>query len=150
MSADINAFVDKLVADAENKIRTDLKNVSMQVKADFLQKANEVVSLYYSNYKPKLYIRTYNLQNNVIDDDISFSLLNNNGYGAFIQFNSSGMSNYSKGNKDIVVSNFMHGIHGRESVAVDSNPAIDLMNDFQWHYKTVLDGYFMNLGYTIK
>lgn len=149
MSADVNAFVDKIIADAENKIRTDLSNISSKAKRDFVERAKEAVSLYYANYYPKIYQRTDNLRNNVIDDDISFSVLNGGEYGAWIQFNSNGMASYTMGSKDVVVSNFMQGIHGRRSVAVDPNPAMDLMDDFQNSYKKTLDGYFIALGYTI-
>jgi hypothetical protein len=149
MSAGVNALVDKIIADAEAKVRTDLKDISSKVKNDFVTKAKETVFSYYV-WKPRTYQRTYNLQNNVIDDDLTFATLNGNGYGAWIQFNSSGMSDYSMGSKDVVVSNFMHGIHGRRSVFVESNPAMDLMDDFQQNYKNILDSYFVNLGYTVK
>ena len=150
MSADVNTLVDKIIADAEKKVRTDLKHISSMTKKDFINKAKEAVLLYYSHYVPKIYDRTENLKNNVIDDNLSFATLNGNGYGAWIQFNSDGMSDYDTGNKDAVVSNFMYGIHGKRSIFVESNPAIDLMDDFQENYKTILDGYFMNLGYTVK
>ena len=150
MSADINAVVDKIIADAEKKVRTDLKDISSRAKQDFIQKAKEVVLLYYAHYSPKVYQRTGNLQDNVIDDDLSFVALNGNGYDAWIQFNSDGMSDYDTGSKDAVVSNFMYGIHGRPSIFKESNPAIDLMDDFQENYKKILDGYFINLGYTVK
>jgi hypothetical protein len=152
MSADVNAIVDKIIADAEKKVRTDLKNISSKVKKDFVYKAKEAVSAYYANYSPKIYIRTNNLRNGVIDEDISFEALNGNGYGAWIQFNSNGMSDYEDGtySADIVVSNFMSGIHGRSSVAVEDNPARDLMNDFQNNYKKTLDSYFIDLGYTVN
>ena len=150
MSTDVNTLVDKIVADAEKKVRTDLKKISSMAKIDFLGKAKEAVLLYYSHYHPMVYVRTGNLKDNVIDDDFSFSTLNGNGYGAWIQFNSNGMSDYSIGSKDAVVSNFMYGIHGKKSIAVEGNPAIDLMDAFQENYKTILDGYFVNLGYTVK
>lgn len=149
MSASVNALVDKIIADAEAKVRTDLKDISSKVKTDFVTKAKETVFSYYV-WKPRTYQRTYNLQNNVVDDDLTFATLNGNGYGAWIQFNSSGMSDYSMGNKDVVVSNFMYGIHGRRSVFVESNPAMDLMDDFQQNYKKNLDSYFVNLGYTVQ
>lgn len=152
MSADVNAIADKIIADAEKKIRTDLKNISSKVKKDFVDKAKEVVSLYYANYSPRLYVRTSNLMNGVIDEDISFAALNGNGYGAWIQFNSNGMSDYNDGtySADTVVSNFMSGIHGRPRVKIDGTPAITLMNNFQNSYKKILDGYFLDLGYKVN
>lgn len=150
MGADVNTFVDKIVADAEKKVRTDLKNISSMAKKDFIDKAKEAVLLYYSHYTPRVYIRTDNLKNNVIDDSLSFSTLNGNGYSAWIQFNSDNMSEYDIGSKEAVVSNFMYGIHGKRNIFVEKNPAIDLMDGFQESYKTILDGYFINLGYTVK
>ena len=150
MSTDINAFVDKIIADAEKKVRTDLGNISSKAKIDFVNKAKEIMSLYYAHYQPKIYQRTNNLRYNAIDEDMSFIVLNGNGYGAWIQFNSSGMLDYDMGNKDVVVSNFMYGIHGRKSVFVEENTAMDLMNDFQNDYKKTLDSYFIKLGYTVE
>ena len=150
MSADVNAFIDKMIADAEKKIRTDLKDISSKAKKDFTDKAKEAVMLYYSHYNPRIYERTNNLRDNVVEENISFVTLNGNGYDAWVQFNSNKMSEYDMGNKDVVVSNFMYGIHGRESVFVEENPAIDLMDDFQNNYKQILDGYFIKLGYEVK
>lgn len=151
MSTDVNAFVDKIIADAEKKVRTDLKDISSKVKNDFTNKAKEVVILYYTNYKPIKYVRTNNLRDNVVyDDNLSFIALNGNGYDAWVQFNSDNMSDYDTGNKDAVVSNFMYGIHGRPSISVEKESAMSLMDDFQQNYKNILDGYFINLGYIVK
>jgi hypothetical protein len=152
MSADINTLVNKIIADAEQKVRTDLIDISSKAKRDFVAKAKEVVMLYYSHYPkpPRIYERTNNLRDNVVDDDLSFVALNGNGYDAWVQFNSVNMSDYDMGNKDVVVANFMYGIHGRKSIFVEKNPAMDLMDDFQNNYKKTLDNYFINLGYTVK
>ncbi len=150
MSANINTILDNIIADAEKKVRTDLQHISSMAKKDFYEKAKEVVLLYYTHYKPRVYERTENLKKNVVDDDLSFVTLNGNGYDAWIQFNSDNMSDYKIGSKDVVVSNFMYGIHGKKSIAQEDNPAIDLMDDFQNNYKKTLDSYFTKLGYTIN
>ena len=152
MDANINNFIDKIILDAEYKVKADLSNISAKVKNDFIKKANEVVMLYYSHYPkpPRMYDRTNNLKDNVVDDSLSFNVLNRASYGAWIQFNSNNMSEYDVGNKDVVVFNFMGGIHGKPSIFVENEPAITLMNDFQNNYKTTLDGYFVSLGYTVK
>ena len=157
MGADVNSFVDKIISDAEKRVRTDLKNVSSKIKQDFTDKAKEAVLMYYTNYSPRAYNRTYNLKENVIvtgfaelDEfkrymgacDICFNLR--------IQFNSSNMSDYNIGNKDVVVSNFMYGIHGKRNIFVEGNPAINLMETFQENYKSILDGYFVSLGYKVS
>ena len=41
MGTGVNAFIDKIVADAEKKIRTDLSNISSKAKRDFVEKAKE-------------------------------------------------------------------------------------------------------------
>ena len=148
MGADVNSFVYKIISDAEKRVRTDLKNVSSKIKQDFTDKAKEAVLMYYTNYSPRTYNRTYNLKENVIDDDLSFTTLN--GDGAWIQFNSSNMSDYNIGDKDVVVSNFMYGIHGKRNIFVEGNPAINLMETFQESYKSILDGYFISLGYKVS
>lgn len=152
MGADVNAFIDKIIADAEKKVRTDLRDISSKAKNDFIAKAKECVMLYYSHYPkpPRMYERTNNLRDNVVDEDISFIALNGNGYDAWVQFSSENMSDYSVGNKEIVVANFMHGIHGKPSLFVEESPAMNLMDDFQNNYKKTLDGYFVSLGYKVK
>ena len=152
MTGNINALIDKIIDDAEAKVRADLKVISSKAKNDFVQKAKEVVLLYYTNYDPKLYKRTYNLQNNVINDNVSFTSLNGNGYGAWIQFSADGMRDYTDGgDKFMVVESFVAGIHGRPSIQVDSPSPADLMDDFQYSYKKrTLDGYFRSLGYRVN
>lgn len=152
MSNNVNALIDKIINDAEKKVRTDLKVISSKAKQDFTEKAKEVVLLYYANYEPKLYTRTYNLQEGVINDSVSFNSLNGNGYGAWIQFSTNGMKDYiDGGDKFMVVESFMEGIHGRPSIQVDSPSPTDLMNDFQYRYKrSTLNGYFRSLGYRVN
>lgn len=151
MVSNLDNFVNKMVQNAERKIRTDLKNIGSRVKDDFIKQANEAVMLYYANYTPKVYQRTYNLMNNVIDENLTFTVLNGDGSGVWIQFNSNNMEEYKYSDKDAVVSNFMYGIHGKPSIKKDTNPAIDIMNDFQRGYKqNTLDKYFKQLGYIVK
>lgn len=147
---DANAIVDKIIREAEQKVRSDLKVISSKIKEDFVSKAKEVVLLYYSNYPdPVLYKRTGNLKGGVIDD--SFNSFKGSEYGASIQFSPSGMSDYTDGgDKGIVVKSFMSGIHGRPSVQVDSPSATDLMNNFQNGYKKTLDSYFIGMGYRVN
>ena len=35
-------------------------------------------------------------------------------------------------------------------IFVEGNPAINLMEAFQENYKSILDGYFMSLGYKVN
>ena len=102
MSADINAIVDKIIADAEKKVRTDLEYISSKAKNDFITKAKEVVMLYYSHYPkpPRIYERTNNLRDNVVDSDLSFVALNKT-------FNvvSKGSVNYFSDNSVLIIEN---------------------------------------------
>ena len=154
MANNINALIDKIVDDAEAKVRADLKVISSKAKNDFIEKAKEVVLLYYANYPkpPRFYERTYNLRDNVIDEDVPFGALNGNGYGAWIEFSADNMKDYTDGgDKFMIVESFMEGIHGRPSIQVDSPSPTKLMDDFQDNYKKrTLDGYFRSLGYRVN
>ena len=154
MKDNIDALINQIVDDAEKKIRTDLKVISSKVQDDFAEKAKEVVLLYYTNYPkpPRIYERTYNLYNNVIDYNISFGFLKKGRYDSWLQFNSDNMKEYTDGgNKDEIVKNFMMGIHSDEDVFVEENPAKYIMDAFQHGYKkNKLDGYFRQLGYSVK
>ena len=143
IDASIAAFAKKIVDDAEKKVRADVKTINAKAKDDFVNKATEVILLYYSNYyPPKVYDRTYNLRDNVL----------NKSENAWIQFNSRYMDDYiDGGNKDVVVHNFMQGVHGKPSIQVDSPTPAELMNDFQNNYKKrILDNYFRDLGYKVN
>lgn len=149
--------LDVMFSDIEKKVKSDLQTISTKVKADFFKKASEVVLMYYSNYDPKEaswprgYNRTYNLQNNVINDNVSFRALNGNDYGAWIEFTPATMYDYyDNGDRHIIVDSFMSGIHGKPSVQVDSPSPMAIMDNFQKGYKSTLDGYFASLGYRIK
>lgn len=154
MSDNIDALINQIINDAEKKIRTDLKVISSKVQNDFAEKAKEVVLLYYTNYPkpPRIYERTYNLHDNVIDYNVSFDFLKKNMYGSWLQFNSNNMKDYTDGgDKDKVVKNFMFGIHGDEDVFVEEMPGKYIMDEFQHGYKKrKLDGYFRQLGYSVK
>ena len=152
MSTSVNSAINKLIKDAEKKVKADLVDMSSKIHKDFTKTAQDVVNLYYAHYTPKIYERTGNLKKNVIDDSLSFMVLNGHGYGAWIQFNSSNMADYDDGtySADKVVSNFMWGIHGNSKIFSESLPAFELMDDFQENYKKTLDGYFTKLGYTVK
>ncbi len=151
MDIDVNAFVDKIFEDAKKKVETDLAFISSQAKKDFETEARRTVMAYYAHYKPKVYDRTDNLKKYVVDNELSFSVLNGKTkYEAWIGFNSDHMADYSSGSKDAVVSNFMAGIHGRPSIFVEAYPAKNIMDKFQNDYKKKLDIYFISRGYSVK
>ena len=146
-----------MLPDLEPKLDSHLQPLRPTAPAAALTNASEVVLMYYSNYDPKEaswprgYNRTYNLQNNVINDNVSFRALNGNEYGAWIEFTPATMYDYyDNGDRHIIVDSFMSGIHGKPSVQVDSPSPMAIMDNFQKGYKSTLDGYFASLGYRIK
>lgn len=151
MSSKTNIMIDTMLAEIETKVKADLVDISKQITQDFKAKARNVVTAYYLNYNPLMYERTYNLSSGVINDDISFSVLNGSGYGGGVQFSSMKMNDYvSGGNKNAVVNNFMLGIHGSEKVQVDDISPMNAMEEFQNNYKEILDGYFISRGYKVN
>ena len=144
MSTNIDAFINQIINDAKQKVEADIKIVNAKAKKDFVDKAREVILLYYTNYDPDVYERTYNLRDHVLNKSVN----------AWVQFNPRYMSNYTHNNdfvKESVVDNFLDGIHGNVSVQIDSPTPAELMDDFQINYKKkILDGYFRNLGYSVK
>lgn len=156
MGDNIDSLINQIIDDAEKKIRTDLKVISSKVQDDFVKKAHEAVLLYYSQYKPNIYERTYNLQNNVINEGVFSTSLNGNMYGAWIEFSADNMYDYYDGGDRflIVEKSFIDGIHGKkrngEKIEYSPSPA-DVMQKFQDGYKTkTLDGYFRSFGYRVN
>ena len=152
MASNVDALIDKILDKAEAKVKASLVSISSKITADFRAEAKNAIQSYYANYTPVLYERTGNLRKNVIGDDLSFNVLNGNTYGGGVQFNSGNMPDYTNGgDKDIVVQNFMAGIHpGRRGpVHVEYTPAHQIMEDFQKGYKKTLDGYFISHGFTV-
>lgn len=151
MSSKTNIMIDTMLAEIETKVKADLVDISKQITQDFKAQARNVVTAYYLNYNPLMYERTYNLSSGVINDDISFSVLNGSGYGGGVQFSPMKMNDYvSGGNKNAVVNNFMLGIHGSEKVQVDDISPMNAMEEFQNNYKEILDRYFIGRGYKVN
>ena len=145
--------LEKMLAEADAKIRADLKEISRLVRKDFREQAENALSAYYINYKPLVYERTRNLMENAINDDMSFddfSITNKNSYGGWVHFNADNMNDYETSDKNAVLSNFMYGIHGKPEIKIESNPALRLMESYQNNYKKILDGYFSSRGFTIN
>ena len=153
MATKANVSIDKMLMEAEKKVKKDLTEISSLIRHDFKEQAKNTLALYYSHYNPQVYDRTFNLFNNAIDEDIEFddfSLSSGNSYGAWVHFTSNGMIDYVRGDKDIVLSNFMEGIHGRPSIYVEQNLAAFIMGRYQENYKKTLDGYFIDRGFTVN
>lgn len=162
MATKSNASIDKMLAKAEAKIKTSLTEISTLIRRDFKKQAQSALELYYAHYNPRIYKRTGNLLNNSIDEDIGFddfNLSTPNMYGGFVHFTSNDMNDYvnpfkpsqvKAGAKEVVLSNFMSGIHGSTSVYVESDPAFRLMEKFQDGYKSTLNVYFLDRGFNVN
>ena len=155
MATTKNKSIDKMLAEADAKIRSDLTEISRLARTDFRNKAHDVLVTYYKNYfkSLRIYERTENLLNNAINDDMSFDdfiISDKDSYGAWVHFNADNMNDYDTGDKYAVLSNFMYGIHGKPEIKIDTNPAISSMNAFQLNYKKTLDKYFKERGFTIN
>lgn len=145
--------IEKMLAEADAKIRADLKEISGLVRKDFRSQAENALSAYYANYTPKVYNRTGNLMDNAINDDMSFDdfiITNRDSYGGWVHFNADNMDDYETSDKNGVLSNFMYGVHGRPEIKIEDTPAIRLMENYQNNYKKILDGYFSSRGFTIN
>ena len=157
MSDNFSALINKIVDDAEAKVRADLKVISSKVKQDFVNEAWEATLMYYNQYDPEFYKRTYNLQNNVIDENARPVSSGKNMYGAWIEFSADTMYDYpGGGDRFKVVDSFMEGIHGMKSkgserIVIQRTPSPrHVMDRFQEGYKkSKLDGYFISLGYKV-
>lgn len=147
--------IDKMLAEADAKIRADLTEISRLARRDFRNKAHDALVTYYANYPkpPRIYERTENLLKNAINDDMSFDdfiISDRDTYGAWVHFNADNMDDYETGDRYAVLDNFMYGIHGKRSIKVDNNPAIEIMDNYQFNYKNILDKYFTQRGFIIN
>ena len=152
MATKVNRSIDEVLIEAETKVKASLVEISALITKDFREQAKNVLELYYAHYTkpPRIYERTENLLRGAISDDIEF-ISGTNVFGGGVQFNSEKMSEYQYGDKDVVVSNFMYGVHGKPYIFVENEPAIQLMKKFQETYKdNKLNGYFSSMGFKVN
>ena len=150
VDAIIKEFVEGVKTKGKKAIRGAMRDVANKVEADFMIQAKECMDAYYREYDPLVYDRTYNLQNhgyhpyrryrkNEIDVGVAFSADEMNPYPVE---DNRGFSGYDIAN--IVVNNFMQGIHGRPSVAIGRH-VDETMRHFTTAYKHwELDKYFQD------
>jgi hypothetical protein len=150
VKAIVQNFVNTEKTRWKKAIRSAMRDVATKVEADFMAQAKECMDAYYREYDPLEYERTFNLQDNgyhpyrryrrnEIDVGVAFSADEMNPYSVE---DNSGLSGYDIAN--IVVNNFMQGIHGRPSIAVGRH-VDETMSHFTTAYKHwELDKYFQN------
>lgn len=156
MDTIIKDFVNTEKKRWRRAIQKSMRTVGNKVKADFVAQAKAWMDAYYREYDPLEhggYVRTFNLQDNAIypyerpragelDVGVAISPRDMNPYP---------VSRNSKLDGDdvanLVVNNFMEGIHGNPDVYVGSNVHA-AMDVFTASYRTrKLDKYFSDINF---
>lgn len=150
MDAIIKNFVNTEKERWQKAIRKSMRTVANKVKMDFVTQGQACMDAYYREYDPLKYDRTFNLQNNAVYPyerarkgevfvGVAFSSLNMDPYKVS---ENSELDGYDVAN--LVVSNFMEGIHGHPSIRV-GRYVDETMTHFETSYKFwELDKYFQD------
>jgi hypothetical protein len=150
--------VDTIVKDFVNTekkrwrraIQKSMRTVANKVKEDFVTQARTCMDNYYREYDPLSYIRTDNLKNHAI---YPYERTKNGEVFVGVAFSSRDMNPYPVSENseldgydvaDLVVNNFMEGIHGSPSIRV-GRYVDETMTHFETAYKFwELDKYFQD------
>lgn len=148
MKNTIKEFVDEVKDQGKKAIRYAMRDVVKKVETDFMAQAKVCMDNYYHEYYPKKYLRIYNLYENGYHP---YRRYRRDEVDVGVAFSSDEMGHYSPDEFDtdydfsvqnLVISNFMQGIHGNEQIYVGAN-VDDTMQHFTSayvHYE--LDKYF--------
>lgn len=153
MNTIIKDFVNTEKKRWRRAIQKSMRTVGNKVKADFVAQARICMDNYYQEYDPISYIRTDNLKDNAIypyeraragelDVGVAFSSDFMNPYRV-------GPNNQLNGYEvaDLVVNNFMEGIHGSPSVHIGRR-VDETMQHFTSAYNYwKLDKYFSDINF---
>jgi hypothetical protein len=133
-------------------IRRSMRTVANKVKADFVAQAKVCMDAYYREYDP-IYDRTFNLQDNAI---YPYERARKNELDVGVAFSSAFMKPYPASEDsefdgydvaDLVVRNFMEGIHGNPSIYTGRH-VDETMQHFTTAYNTwKLDKYFADINF---
>jgi hypothetical protein len=134
-------------------IRRSMRTVANKVKADFVAQAKICMDNYYQEYDPISYRRTENLKDNAI---YPYERARKGELDVGVAFSSEFMNPYRVGPKseldgyevaELVVNNFMEGIHGNPSISVGRH-VDETMRHFTTAYNTwALDRYFADINF---
>lgn len=146
----IKDFVNDVKAQGKKAIRSAMRDVVRKVETDFMAQAKSCMDNYYIEYTPKLYERTYNLRDygyhpykryrkNEIDVGVAFSADEMPMYDSDSE-NADNISGFSI--EDLVVNNFMQGIHGNPSVYIGRHVDETMQHFTSAYVQFELDKYF--------
>lgn len=156
MDTIIKNFIDTEKERWRKAIRKSMRTVANKVKRDFVVQGVVCMDTYYNEYDPLQhggYVRTYNLQDNAIypyerarkdelDVGVAFSSAFMKPYPAT---EDSKFDGYDVAN--LVVNNFMEGIHGNPSIYVGRH-IDETMRHFTTAYNVwKLDEYFSDINF---
>ena len=159
MDAIIKNFVNIEKERWQKAIRKSMRTVANKVKRDFVAQGHACMDAYYREYDPLQhggYERTYNLQDNAV---YPYERARRNELDVGVAFRATFMEPYPVGNNseldgydvaNIVVNNFMEGIHGKSSIYVGRNVEDDMHNFTVAYYTGKLDKYFTDVGFKLK
>jgi hypothetical protein len=149
----IKNFVDTEKERWRKAIRRSMRTVANKVKADFVAQAKICMDAYYQEYDPISYIRTENLKDHAIRP---YERAREGELDVGVAFSSDFMNPYRVGPQnqldgyevaDLVVNNFMEGIHGSPSVYIGRH-VDETMQHFTTAYNTwALDKYFSDINF---
>ena len=150
MKTIVKNFVDDVKTQGKRAIRSAMRDVVRKVENDFMAQARVCMDNYYREYSPLVYDRTFNLQDNgyhpyrryrknEIDVGVAFSSDEMNPYPVDEESNLSGFDV-----ANIVVSNFMQGIHGDPSIYIGRHVDETMQHFTSAYVHFELDKYFEN------
>ena len=156
MDTIVKNFVNAEKEKWRKAIRRSMRGVANKVKGDFVAQAQECMDMYYREYDPSEYKRTFNLSDHAI---YPYERARKNELDVGVAFRATFMEPYRVSDNseldgydiaNIVVSNFMEGIHGSQSVYVGRH-VDDTMHHFTTAYNTwKLDKYFTDVGFKLR
>ena len=153
MKNTVKNFVDEVKTQGKKAIRGAMRGVVKKVEMDFMIQAKACMDNYYREYTPRMYTRTYHLQDNGYHP---YRRYRKNEIDVGVAFSADKMGLYSQENneieqdditrgfsiEDLIVNNFMQGIHGNENIYVGANVDETMQHFTSAYVHFELDKYF--------
>lgn len=156
---DFGKLYEYVKQNARRSAVTATKNVTKKIKDDMYKQALRNLEIYYSNYDPDVYDRTYNLQNAIrshyqdsstkekisIEVGIVYDANNLNTYSSNSWYHQNGDTWVSRNDESFdwnsqangtpspewILDNFLHGIHPRTTTGYSYAPITDPKSQIQ-------------------